>query len=48
VLGGYTKRFRNFENETPVIVLSIYLSMALRPFVGPWPLFQFRKLIRSR
>jgi hypothetical protein len=23
---------------------SIYLSMALQPFVGPWPLFQFLDL----
>jgi hypothetical protein len=24
-----------------MIYLSIYLSAALQPFVGPWPLFQF-------
>jgi hypothetical protein len=27
-----------------VVYLSIYLSMALQPFVGPWPLFQFLDL----
>jgi hypothetical protein len=26
----------------------IHSSMALRPFVGPWPLFQFRNSIQSR
>jgi hypothetical protein len=30
------------------ISLSIFLSMALQPFVGPWPLFQFFYLLRSR
>jgi hypothetical protein len=30
------------------IYLSIYLSMALQPFVGPWPLFQFLDLLHSR
>jgi hypothetical protein len=28
--------------------LSIYLSMALQSFVGPWPLFQFLNPIHSR
>jgi hypothetical protein len=26
----------------------VYLSMALQPFVGPWPLFQFLNPIHSR
>jgi hypothetical protein len=30
------------------IYLSIYLSMALQPFVGPWTLFQFVNHIHSR
>jgi hypothetical protein len=28
--------------------LSIYLSMALEPFVGPWPFFQFLDHLHSR
>jgi hypothetical protein len=28
--------------------LSIYLSMVLRPFVGPWQIFQFHNIIHSR
>jgi hypothetical protein len=27
---------------------SSYLSTALQPFVGPWPLFQFLDLLHSR
>jgi hypothetical protein len=27
--------------------LSLSLSMALEPFVGPWPLYQFLNLIHS-
>jgi hypothetical protein len=30
------------------IYLSIYQSMALQPFVGPWPLFNFLSPIHSR
>jgi hypothetical protein len=30
------------------IYLSMYLSMALQPFVGPWQLFQFLNPIHSR
>jgi hypothetical protein len=29
-------------------LLPIYLSMALQPLVGPWPLFQFIDLFTSR
>jgi hypothetical protein len=32
----------------PSIYLIIYLSMALQPFVGPCPLFQFLDLLHSR
>jgi hypothetical protein len=28
------------------ISISIYLSMVLQPFVGPWPLFQFLDLLQ--
>jgi hypothetical protein len=28
--------------------ISIYLSMALQPFVEPWPLFQFRDPTHSQ
>jgi hypothetical protein len=27
---------------------SIYLSMALQPFVGPWPLFQFLDILHGQ
>jgi hypothetical protein len=38
------KRYRwKFYN----ICLSIYLSMALQPFVGPWPPFQFLNPVHS-
>jgi hypothetical protein len=30
------------------IYVGSYLSMALQPFVGPWPLFQFLDLLHSR
>jgi hypothetical protein len=36
---------RAFENRE---LRRIYLSMALEPFVGPWPLFQFLDLLHSR
>jgi hypothetical protein len=50
-----SERFIILPNEefcdlfrSPVIVLSIYLSiylsMALQPFIGIWPLFQFLEL----
>jgi hypothetical protein len=29
------------------LLIPIYLSMALQPFVGPWPLFQFLNPIHS-
>jgi hypothetical protein len=31
-----------------LVCLSIYLSMALQPFVGPWPLFSFLPFFYSR
>jgi hypothetical protein len=34
--------------EGTSIYLSIYLSIALQPFVGPCPLFQFLDLLHSR
>jgi hypothetical protein len=30
------------------LYLSIYLCMALQPFVGPWPLFHFLDLLQSQ
>jgi hypothetical protein len=30
------------------VLLRLYLSMALQLFVGPWTLFQFLYLLRSR
>jgi hypothetical protein len=30
-----------------ILCLSIYLSVTLQPFVGPWPLFQFIDLLHS-
>jgi hypothetical protein len=39
----------NFDLRGNISVhLSVYLSMALQPFAGPWPLFQFHDLIQSR
>jgi hypothetical protein len=37
-----------FNHVTVSIYLSIYLSMALQPFVGPWQIFQFLDPIHSR
>jgi hypothetical protein len=31
-----------------LVCLTIYLSMVLRPFVGPWPSFQLLDLLQSR
>jgi hypothetical protein len=39
---------KNAWNNTTTIYLSIYLSLALQPFVGPWPIFQFLDLLHSR
>jgi hypothetical protein len=38
------KESRDFVHLTKDLYLSIYLSMALQPFVGPWPLIQFLDL----
>jgi hypothetical protein len=37
-----------FVPDDGSIYLSIYLSMAVQSFVGPWPLFQFLNPIHSR
>jgi hypothetical protein len=39
---------RNSYGAYLIDVVTIYLSMALQPFVGPWPLFQFLDLLHSR
>jgi hypothetical protein len=31
-----------------IVLVFIHSSMALQPFVGPWPLFQFRNPVYSR
>jgi hypothetical protein len=37
------------ENDIQVTcVIFIHSSVALRPFVGPWPLFQFHNPIHNR
>jgi hypothetical protein len=42
-------KFRLVQKKYSVSnLLSIYLSMALQPFFGPWPLFQFLNPIHSR
>jgi hypothetical protein len=35
-------------NQSVSQSLTVYLSMVLQPFVGPWPLFQFLNLLHSR
>jgi hypothetical protein len=52
----YTKRehpkFREVIDSLQISKIvdfrNLYLSIALQPFVGPWPLFQFLNLIYSR
>jgi hypothetical protein len=41
----------SFSARSGAVVLVVYFihsTMALQPFVGPWPLFQFRNPIQSR
>jgi hypothetical protein len=43
---------RNYTNTTVVvniiIIIIIIIIIALQPFIGPWPLFQFLDPIHSR
>jgi hypothetical protein len=42
------ERTTNEFIETAIIIIIIVTTMALQPFVGPWPLFQFLDSLHSR
>jgi hypothetical protein len=35
-------------NNKRIIIVVVIIIMALQPFIGPWPLFQFLDPIHSR
>jgi hypothetical protein len=45
VCGECVSTYTEVTHFSKTIYLSIYLSMALQPSVGPWPLFQFLQLL---
>jgi hypothetical protein len=44
ILSCFYRGWRKLRNEEPQNLSFIHSSVALQPFVGPWPLFQFLNL----